>query len=167
MNLYLLRHGIAADLGTDGSKRDSERSLTSEGREKLHRITAAMQAMELEFDLILSSPFLRARQTAEIVADALKARKRLSLEDELACGGDLLELAQRLASIRPAPDNLLLVGHEPNLSELVSLLCAGDLRLALEFKKGGLCRLEVGQLRPGRCATLAWLLTPKLMALMA
>jgi phosphohistidine phosphatase len=167
MNLHLLRHGIAADLGTDGSKRDNERSLTSEGREKLHRIAAAIQAMGLEFDLILSSPFLRARQTAEIVADALKARKRMCFEDELACGGNVRELAQRLARIRPVPENLLLVGHEPGLSELVSLLCSGDTQLAVGFKKGGLCRLELGTLRPGRCATLVWLLTPKQMTLMA
>ena len=167
MNLHLLRHGLAADLGTDGIKRDSERPLTSEGREKLHRVTAAMQAMEFSFDLILSSPFLRARQTAEVVADALKARKRMCLEDELACGGDVRELAQRLARIRPAPENLLLVGHEPGLSELVSLLCAGTLQLAVSFKKGGLGRLEVGTLRCGRCATLVWLLTPKQMSLMA
>jgi phosphohistidine phosphatase len=166
MNLHLLRHGIAADLGTDGIKRDSERPLTSEGREKLYRVTAAMQAMELAFDLILSSPLLRARQTAEIVADAFKARKQMSLEDELACGGNVRELVQRLARLRPVPASVLLVGHEPGLSELVSLLCAGDLRLAMDFKKGGLCRLEIGTLRPSRCATLVWLLTPKQMALM-
>ena len=167
MNLHLLRHGIAAELGTDGIQTDSERPLTSEGREKLYRVTAAMQAMELSFDLVLSSPLLRARQTAEIVVAALKARKRMRLEDELACGGDVRELVQRLARLRPVPESLLLVGHEPGLSELVSLLCAGETRMTVGFKKGGLCRLEVGTLHPSRCATLIWLLTPKQMALMA
>jgi len=166
MKLYLLRHGIAAEPGTAGIRTDSERPLISEGREKLHRVTAAMQAMELSFDLILSSPFLRARQTAEIVADALKARKRMCFDDELACGGNVRDLVQRLARIRPVPESVLLVGHEPDLSELVSLLCSGETRLTVGFKKGGLCRLEVVTLRPGRCATLVWLLTPKQMALM-
>lgn len=167
MKLYLLRHGIAADVGTGGVRHDSERPLTDEGREKLQRVAAAMLAMGLEFELILSSPFLRARQTAEIIADALKARKRLSLLDDLACGGDVRTVVHKLTSIRPVPESLLLVGHEPDMSELVSLLCTGETRMAVEFKKAGLCKLEAGTLRPGRCATLSWLLTPKQMSLMA
>jgi phosphohistidine phosphatase len=167
MKLYLLRHGLAVEPGTAGITRDSDRPLTPEGCRKLKAVTAAMQAMELSFEVILSSPFVRARQTAEIVAQAFEAEKRLQLAEELACGGNVRELLRRLAASVPVPESVLLVGHEPDLSELVSMLCTGEPKLAVSFKKGGLCRLSVESLRHGRCATLDWLLTPKLMALMA
>jgi phosphohistidine phosphatase SixA len=77
MNLYLLRHGIAVEPGTAGCELDSERPLTAKGKKRLRVTSQAMKKLELSFDLILSSPFLRAKQTAEIVAKALKLRKKL------------------------------------------------------------------------------------------
>src|ERR1039457_7072876 len=151
MNLFILRHGIAVEPGTHGYEKDADRPLTPEGERKLLQIAEAMEALDLTFDLILSSPYLRARQTAEIVAEALKARKRLEFSDSLA----------------PPPQNVLLVGHEPYLSGLVSLLASGGATLTVVMKKGGLCKLTTGLLTNGRCATLEWLLTPKQMALMA
>ena len=71
MNLYLLRHGIAVEPGTPGFAHDADRALTPEGERKLGKIAEAMEAMELRFDRVLSSPYLRARQTAEIIAKAL------------------------------------------------------------------------------------------------
>ena len=68
MNLYILRHGIAAERGTPGYANDADRPLTPEGERKLQLVAAAIKALELGFDLILSSPYLRARQTAEVVA---------------------------------------------------------------------------------------------------
>jgi phosphohistidine phosphatase len=64
------------------------------------------------------------------------------------------------------PANVLLVGHEPGLSQLISLLVAGEAGVSILLKKGSLCKLSVESLKPGRCATLEWLLTPKQMALM-
>jgi phosphohistidine phosphatase len=125
-----------------------------------------MEALGLSFDLILSSPYLRARQTAEIIAEALKARKKLELSDNLTPGGSAKKLVDLLNHLRPSPESVLLVGHEPYLSTLISLLVAGDASLAMVMKKGGLCKLSVESLAPGRCATLEWLLTPKQMALM-
>ena len=75
MDLYLLRHGIAVEPGSPGYAKDADRPLTPEGERKLGQIAEAMEALELSFDLILSSPYVRARQTAEIVAATLKARK--------------------------------------------------------------------------------------------
>ena len=75
MKLYILRHGIAVEPGTPGYETDADRPLTSEGERKMRQIAGAMEALELSFDLILSSPYLRARQTAEIVAEVLTARK--------------------------------------------------------------------------------------------
>ena len=168
MNLYLLRHGIAADAGAAGCGNDSERPLIPKGERRLRAAAAAMKKLELSFDLILSSPFLRARQTAEIVAGELKLKKWLEFSDELVPGGNFKTLMQALGELKPAPENVLLVGHEPHLSRLISLLVAGGAdAAAVEMKKGGLCKLEVGELNHGRCAQLAWLLTPAQMELMA
>ena len=104
MNLYILRHGIAVEPGTPGYEKDADRPLTPEGERKLWQITEAMEALELSFDLILSSPYLRARQTAEIVAEALKARKRLELSDSLTPGGSSKKLIELLNRLQPPPD---------------------------------------------------------------
>jgi phosphohistidine phosphatase len=166
VNLYILRHGIAAERGTPGFKTDADRPLTPKGRRQLRQIAAAMQNLELHFDLIVSSPFLRARQTAEIVARTLKLKKRLASSDELTPDGDSKALIRQLNEPGPAPDNVLLVGHEPNLSRLVALLISGEPATTIDLKKGGLCRLETDALRAGRCAALSWLLTPKQMKMM-
>lgn len=166
MTLYILRHGIAVEPGTTGYEKDADRPLTPEGERKLGQIAEAMKALELTFDLILSSPYLRARQTAEIVAEAFQARKKLQFSSSLACGGDTKELVSYLNRLRPYPEHVLLVGHEPYLSGLISLLVADNTTSTVVMKKGGLCKLSIESLKHGRCAALAWLLTPKQMALM-
>ena len=167
LNLYVLRHGIAVERGTPGYAQDADRPLTPKGERKLWQSTEAMAALELRLDLILSSPFLRARQTAEIVAEALKTRKKLEFSDSLTPGGSTQKLVELLNRLQPPPENILLVGHEPYLSGLISLLATGRERLLLVLKKGGLCKLTVVGLKHGRCASLEWLLTPRQMALMA
>lgn len=158
MNLYLLRHGIAVERGARHYGSDADRPLTNKGRRKLRRATAAMRAMDLSFDVILSSPLVRARQTAELVATALHCRHRLELTDLLAPGASATGLLRRLKQLKP--QNVLLVGHEPDLSALVSRLLTGGGSLAITLKKGGLCRLSIELLRAGPCASLDWLVTP-------
>ena len=160
MELFLLRHGLAVERGTPGFANDAERPLTPQGRRQLRKIAAALRQMELSFDAILSSPVLRARQTAEIVARELQLKNRLAFADELQPGGRAEKSVQRLATLKPLPATLLLVGHEPDLSELLSLLVTGATGAGFAFKKGGLAKLDVRKLRAGTCATLAWLLTP-------
>ena len=75
-------------------------------------------------------------------------------------------LIQQLNQFRPEPENVLLVGHEPYLGKVVALLAAGNISREIDFKKGGLCKLEADFLLYGRCAKLAWLLTPRQMELM-
>ncbi len=164
MNLYLLRHGLAVEPGTHNFVQDSERPLTPKGERKLGQIAEAMKALGLSFNLILSSPYLRARQTAEIIAEAYRARKRLQFTDALTPTGNLKELVGLLHAADPAPDCVLLVGHEPYLSKLISLLVSGDTDVQITLKKGGLCKLAIESLKHGRCASLEWLLTPKQMA---
>jgi phosphohistidine phosphatase len=166
MNLYLLRHGAAAKRGAPGYVNDADRPLTDEGREKLRAAARAVKAMKLKFDRILSSPCQRARQTAEIIADSLHLAGRIEFSDHLAPDGKIDALIQQLQRFRPKPENVLLVGHEPCLSELASILMTGKTGLPIKLKKAGLIRLSADSLRPGACAELDWLLTPGLMKLM-
>ena len=167
MNLFLLRHGIAVERGTAGFDKDADRPLTPKGERRLGRIADAMDALGLKFDLILSSPYARARQTAEIVADALGLKKKLEFSEDLTPGGNAKSLVASLNQRVPQPESVLLVGHEPFMSELIATLTSGDARVSIDFKKGGLCKLETETLRHARCATLAWLLTPRQMGLMS
>jgi len=166
MNLYILRHGIAVERGTPGFKMDADRPLTPKGRRQLRQVANSLGKMDLRFDLILSSPFLRARQTAETVAKSLKLKKSLAFSDELTPDGDPKGLIRQLNELKPAPGNVLLVGHEPYLSQFIARLISRGSDVAIDFKKGGLCKLETDSLRFGRCARLIWLLTPKQMKLM-
>jgi phosphohistidine phosphatase len=166
MNIFILRHGIAVERGTPGFENDSQRPLTPKGKRQLRKTAGAMKKMNLRFDLILSSPFERAKQTAEIVAEELKLKKRLKFSDELQSGGEQKRLIREVAELKPPPENALLVGHEPDLSRLISLLVSGGENMAIDFKKGGLCKLEVETLRSCSSAKLIWLLTPKQMKLM-
>ena len=126
-----------------------------------------MQLLGLSFDLILFSPYRRARQTAEIVADQLKARGKLHDSLALTPDGDLKTLFAELSRLKPASENVLLTGHEPGLSTLISTLVFGDGRGSVLLKKGGMCKMSVSSFRPGPGATLEWLLTPRQLLLMA
>jgi phosphohistidine phosphatase len=167
MNLYILRHGLAVEPGTAGYARDSERPLLPKGERKLRKIAKAMKALELTFDLILSSPYLRARQTAQIIAESYGSRKEVEVADALVPGGSAKKLIESINQLKPEPDTVLLVGHEPYLSNLISLLICGETGLPIVMKKAGLCKLTADPLEYGRCAALDWLLTPKQLSLMS
>lgn len=166
MNLYLLRHGIAVDPSEPNLAKDAERPLTPKGRRRLAQIAKAMTALKISFDVILASPYVRAAQTAEIVAKAHKRRKQLKFTDDLTPGGNPKLLIQLIGDLRPRPKNVLLVGHEPYLSRFIALLTAGNTNMEIDLRKGSLCTLETESLRYGRCATLVSLLAPRHMALM-
>ncbi len=161
MNLYILRHAIAAERGLPEYEDDSQRPLTSKGEKKMGKIAEAMRALGLRFDLILSSPYLRAKQTAEIVARELDLEKALKYSDNLVPGADPAALISEIGEQHAGMDEILLVGHEPYLSSLISELIAGHSNVNIDLKKGGLCCLSVETLRYGQCAMLEWLLAPR------
>src|SRR6266496_3921914 len=161
MDLYILRHGLAGESGT--YKNDSQRPLTPKGKRKLKAVSRAMAELELDFDQIVSSPYARARQTAELVANALKASKKLRLSETLTPEGSSKHLIEMLQNMKPTPEVVMLVGHEPYLSRLISLLVTGNSSSRVVLKKGGLCKLSIESLKHGQCAGLEWLLTPKQM----
>ena len=159
--IYILRHGLAVERGTRGYAKDSDRPLTPEGCKRIRRIARMLRKFGLSFDLILSSPYVRARQTAEIVTEVLHAEDRLKFSEHLAAEGDAEELIEQLRRLCHSCASVLLVGHEPDLSQLISVLLTGKAGLALTLKKGGLCKLAIQRLAYARCATLEWLLTPR------
>jgi phosphohistidine phosphatase len=157
MEIYILRHGIAVERGTKGYKNDSDRPLTKEGAEKMEQIAKTLQAMEVQFDLILSSPYVRAQQTAQIVGDELG--EEVTFTDFLIPGANGLELIGEINDEKP--QRVLLVGHEPDLSQLISVLITGGTEAMIELKKGGPCKLTSDKLSFGKSATLNWLLTAR------
>jgi phosphohistidine phosphatase len=160
MELYILRHGLAMDRADWTQRDDSDRPLTAEGRKKTRRIAKAMLKLGLEFDWIFSSPYARARETAEIVAEILKPEKQIELRDELIAERSGKELAKLLSSRPKSAQRVLIVGHEPDLSRFISVLLTGKPDSRVVMKKGGLCKLQISQIRWGACAILEWLLTP-------
>lgn len=168
MKLYLLRHAEAFPLGHLGRQDDSERPLTPAGRKTSRQVAAGLRALKVKLDEVFTSPYLRARQTAEQVAAVLRLRTHLTVAAELAPPGDLKRLVARLHAAATGPEAaVLLVGHEPALSRMAARLLTGGEKLELDLKKAGLCRLEIGSLRAGHCAVLEWLLTPKQLLRMA
>jgi len=163
MNLYILRHGIAENSGRTSPAADAQRRLTPAGAKKMLRIAAGMKSTKLEFDLILTSPYPRAKETATIVADVFGAVKKLEISPALVPHGNPKQLIDDINRHHPDRKNVLLVGHEPYLSRLISLLLIGDTKLPINLKRSGWCKLAVDKLQYGRCASLHWLLAPRLM----
>jgi len=158
MKLYLLRHGDAGNPVNPKFQDDTQRALTPKGIKRTRQLASALRLMEISFNAIYSSPYTRARQTAEIVARTLKLENRLSLTDHLVPGS---EFDLIMSEVDESSKAVLLVGHEPFLSGLISWLCTGGHALGIELKKGGLCRLEIEKTKTGFHTTLEWLLSPR------
>jgi phosphohistidine phosphatase len=161
-----MRHGIAADLGVGGVIRDADRPLTPEGRARLQTMAEGMRRLDLKFNLIFTSPLLRARQTAEVVADILELQHKVKVLESLAPGRSLIgaesgkaEIFLEMGAFSFA--RALFVGHQPDLSEVTSFMLTGNRNLNTEFKKGGLCAIEMTSIPPRGPGLLRWLLQPR------
>lgn len=165
MELYVLRHAIAVD--ATPTSRDAERALTEEGRERMRRSTRCWDGLGVVVDVILTSPLVRARQTAEIAALALGIADRVDVCPPLAPGASPAELVRALGERCTEEHRAMLVGHEPDLGRLISLLVCGDDGGGFRMKKAGLTKLVVDRLAPTRCAVLEWHLWPRHMLRMA
>lgn len=166
MELYILRHGLAGESGDPRYPDDSLRPLTAEGKRKMHQAALGIKAMGIAFDLAFASPYLRARQTAEIVCNQLDCSEVLHITENLEPGRDPRKLIAEINQNGPKNKSVLIAGHEPYLSGLISYLISGSHSPQVEFKKGALCKLEVEELKYGHCAALHWLLTSKQLGMM-
>jgi phosphohistidine phosphatase len=162
MELYFLRHGIATPKEDGGP--DAERPLVPEGIKKTQATAEALKLLEIHFDRIRTSPLVRARQTADIVASALQAQGRLEELEELA-DHPVKELVRALAKYK-GHDRLLLVGHQTQMGDTIAYLLGGEDRMEVDLKKSGICMIEVDNLPPRAPATLCWMISPRHMKLM-
>jgi phosphohistidine phosphatase len=167
MNLYFMRHGIAVDRADPGQRSDDrERQLTPKGVKRMTRAAKGLVTLSLAFDRILTSPLERARQTAKIVAQTLQIEDRLEEIQQLSPDQSVQDLLSGLAAYA-AKKEILLVGHEPLLSSMVSFLLSGTVGAEIRLKKGGLCYLQVDGVPPKKRAVLHWALTPKQLRFLA
>jgi len=162
MNLYILRHAIALD-HSEWKKADAERPLSDEGIKKMKKAAKGIRHLDLHLDWILTSPFRRAYDTAQIVAKELKAKEKLKVTKMLAVGGDQKALIRHLGLNFRSWESVLLVGHEPSLSHLISMLTAGTGDMDVEIDKGSLVKLSTDSLTYGKCARLEWILPSKIL----
>jgi phosphohistidine phosphatase len=162
MNLYIVRHAIAVQRGTTGYEDDSQRPLTDNGRKKMEKIVKGLRQFGIELDTILSSPYVRARDTAKILASEFKMQDQLSFSENLIPPGNFEAL---ITEIQEKYDvgSLALVGHEPMLSQFISWLATGNRDMKIILKKGGVGYLSSDHLYQDHRATIEWLLTPALM----
>lgn len=164
MNVYIVRHAIAEE---PGAKTDSQRKLTEKGREKMGKVARGLKALGVRLNLILTSPYTRARETAEILADEFRLTGEKMIQSvHLAPDSSPARLVEEIRAHYSRVENLALVGHEPFLSELVSLLLAATPDLQVNFRKGGVCALTLESPKADSRATLEWLLTPSQLALL-
>lgn len=166
MDLFIMRHGIAVAESSEGGFSDGERPLSPKGLKRTRQIAGGLLALKLSFDRILTSPLVRARETAQIVAEVLNMEGRVEEASELAPDGSVQTLISRLAELREEK-NILLVGHQPLLGEIASFLLSRGKGIKLRLRKGGLCCLEVDDLGSNASAILHWVLTPKQLRLLA
>jgi phosphohistidine phosphatase len=161
MNLYIIRHAIAVEAGDPKYEEDSQRPLTGKGRDKMKKIAQGLWEMEVQLDLILCSPAVRTLETAKILANRLDVKKsRLIPTEHLGVSGHPDRLINEINEMYGTMENIALVGHEPYLSNLVSMLIAGSADASLVLKKGSVCLLSTDALQYEKCATMNWLLSP-------
>jgi phosphohistidine phosphatase len=159
ITLYLIRHGVAEDRGPDFPD-DSVRPLTAAGVKRMKEEAQGLLALDVTIEEILTSPYTRARQTAEVVAQAFGRSPRVTNLESLAVGrrpeaviADLERFAKRRA--------IALVGHEPDIGQLAARLVGA--RRAFSFKKGAICCIALDALPPSGPGDLLWFVTPGML----
>lgn len=158
--LYLVRHAIAADSGDDWPD-DTKRPLTKKGVARMREVTDGLVALDVELDVIITSPLVRARETAELLAAGWPTRPVMGVSTALAPGLQPAAVADML-SRHPKATGIALVGHEPGLGEFAAWLLGAAHPLAM--KKGGVIRIDVPTIPPiSGSGRLAWAATPKLL----
>ena len=156
--LYLIRHGIAEDRG-EAWPDDSKRPLTQGGASKLRKSARALERLGVVLDLIVTSPFVRSRQTAEIIVGGLDPHPHIAAAESLAPGGTVAAVLSELEK-HAKRQRIALVGHEPGMGELAARLIGS--RHPIPFKKGAICRIDVDGLPAAGPGDLRWFLTPKI-----
>ena len=161
MQLYVVRHGIAIDREDPKSPPDPERYLTEEGIEKTKEVAKAIASLHLSPDALISSPYVRAMQTAEIFARELGyAKQKIRRTDMLLPGAEPSHVFRELARDKQA-SAVFLFGHAPQLDDVIAT-GLGSKKHLTALKKAGVALVELKRVSPP-IGTLVWLATPKLL----
>jgi phosphohistidine phosphatase len=161
--LYVIRHGVAEERGEKWPD-DAKRPLTEDGIDRLRKEARGLMKAGVNFDLILTSPLTRARQTAEVLGAGLDPRPALTNVDSLSPDGSYAAVMSDLGK-HSRKERIALVGHEPSIGELAARLIGS--RHPIPFKKGAVCCIEVDALPPADPGSLKWFLSPKLLRALA
>jgi phosphohistidine phosphatase len=161
MEIYVVRHGIAIDREDPKCPPDPERYLTEEGIEKTKRVAAAVAGLSATPDLLLSSPYVRATQTAEIFAAALDyPKQKIRHTDALLPGAEPTLFFRELAKDKQT-STLFVFGHAPQLDDLIAA-ALGSKHHITSLKKAGVALIELKRVSPPS-GQLIWLATPKVL----
>jgi phosphohistidine phosphatase len=158
MDIYFLRHANAGEPMSNPAK-DDQRPLDKEGIEQAHNVGRALVALKVKLDVIISSPLLRARQTAEIAAKELGQEDKLVTDDALHFHSTWEDFEQLLGRHKNKKA-IMVVGHRPSQSEFLNQLVTGDPAGNIDFKKGTIAKVKVEE---GKTATLKWIMPPKVV----
>jgi phosphohistidine phosphatase len=161
--LYLVRHAIAAERGDEWPD-DTKRPLTKRGVTRFRECVTGLRELETAVDEIFTSPLVRAKQTADILAAGMDGKPPVKVLDALAPGHTAQNVMTQLAKAATRR-RIALVGHEPELGELAAHLIGAS--RALPFKKGGVCRVDMESLRSRSAGTLIWFVGPKVLRQLA
>ena len=157
--LYFVRHGLAEERG-DAWPDDTKRPLSGEGMSRMRKGARGLAHFGVSIEVVLTSPLVRARQTAEILAGEIEPRPSLVNVDSLAPDGSYAAVMADLEK-HARKTRIALVGHEPMIGELAARLIGS--RHPIEFKKGSVCRVDVEDLPPAGPGDLRWMLIPKML----
>jgi phosphohistidine phosphatase len=162
--MYILRHGKAEE-HTKNITSDAKRQLTETGIMELECIVKALKHFDIKVDAIISSPLVRAKETADIMAKHLwKKKKKTIIWDELKPKSNVLDIHKKLIKL-PPDAKILLVGHEPHLTSLISSIISPQCDVAINLKKGGFVSMNVNSSKSRIVGTLQSILTPKQLKL--
>ncbi len=161
MQIYIVRHGVAIDREDPKCPPDPERYLTEEGVEKPKQVAKGMATLGITGDVFLTSPYVRAAQTAEVFANALDyAKQKIRRTDLLLPGAEPTQLFRELARDKQA-STVFLFGHAPQLDDIIAT-ALGSKKHVTSLKKAGVAFLELKRLSPP-IGQLVWLATPKML----
>jgi phosphohistidine phosphatase len=157
--LYLVRHALAAERGAEWPD-DAKRPLTVRGVSRFKDVVRGLNRLDVTVDEIFTSPLVRTRQTADLLAAGLGGKSVVKPLDALAPEHSPAAVISHLAKVARR-SRIALVGHEPGLGELAAYLLGAQ--RALAFRKGGVGRIDMGALTSRRAGSLIWFLPPKVL----
>jgi phosphohistidine phosphatase len=163
LELFLVRHAVAAERGPEWPD-DAVRPVTPDGAARFRKQVEGLAAFGVEIDIVFTSPLVRCRQTADLLAAGMPGKPRVQAIDALAPGGGHQAIIAEVTRLARRP-RIALVGHEPDIGHLASRLIG--LKRPLEFRKGAMCRIDVDGLPPGGPGQLRWFAPPRMLRRLA